>query len=133
MKIKNFIKTLREWLYTNKLYVVADPNDNSITFSKALLLHIKNNHIDKKPRIFVFRIGHNGNYGFMVDPKLEKETVMCDIQENAQYKCVGFESLCPTVQHIFYYYGLPADKQKKLKVSIHKTKDGDIYYQLENS
>ena len=58
-------------------------------------------------------------------------TQLCDIQYNDKYKCIGFESLCPSVGLMLYEHGLPGDSIVKLSVSIHHTGKGLIYYQIE--
>lgn len=114
-----------------RYYVIADPADNSITLSKHLFRHIKNNAgIDDAARVFVFHIPDAASYGFMVNPNIEKPTQLCDIQYNGKYRCIGFETLCPSVGTIFYRYGLPADKRVKLSVSVRNTTD-KIYYQFD--
>lgn len=114
-----------------RYYVIADPADNSITLSKHLFRHIKNNAgIDDDARVFVFHIPDAAAYGFMVNPKIEKPTQLCDIQYNGKYRCIGFETLCPSVGTIFYSYGLPADKRVKLSVSV-RNANGKIYYQFD--
>lgn len=121
---------LKQWWQSRKYYVVADPNDNSITLSKALLRHLQSSaHEGEAARVFVFRLTHNGTYAFMANPPIEQPTQMCDIQYNEQYKCVGFETLCPSVGKIFYDYGISAEKPCKLSVSIHESL-GKYYYQF---
>ena len=51
------IKKLKTWWQSRNYYVIADGNDNSITLSKRLFLHIKGKA--KKgdaAQVFVFRI-----------------------------------------------------------------------------
>lgn len=124
---------LKNWWQSRRYYVMADPNDNSITLSKALLGHLQSSaHEGEAARVFVFRLTHNGTYAFMTNPPIEQPTQMCDIQYNEQYKCVGFETLCPSVGKIFYDYGIDATKPIKLSVSIHES-IGKNYYQLDKA
>lgn len=128
MKIIEKIKQLRSAV---RYYVIADPTDNSITLSKHLFRHIKNNAgADAAAKVFVFHIPEKSTYGFMVNPPIEQPTQLCDIQHNPKYRCIGFETLCPSVGKIFYNYDLPANQRVKLSVSINKT-NGKIYYQIE--
>ncbi len=113
------------------LYIIADPQDNSITLSKSLFRHIKANAKGDSAQVFVFRVGGSNTYGFTLNPDIEQPTQMCDIQYNEKYKCIGFETLCPSVGAILYNYNLSADKRVKLSVSIQKSGTGDIYYQID--
>lgn len=126
MKIINeLIRKLRSLRY----YVIADPSDNSITLSKRLFLHLKDNAGEgKEASVFVFRIHNTGLFGFTVDHGIKQPTQLCQIQYNGKYRCVGFETLCPSVGRIFYEYGLPALRPVKLSVSIRKTPQGKAYY-----
>lgn len=112
-----------------RYYVIADPADNSVTLSKKLFAHIRSN---AKPgdaaRVFVFRLTGSSRFAFCVNPELTHSTQFCDIQYNSRYRCIGFETLCPSVGLIFYEYGLPCDKRIKLSVTIQKTTSGITYY-----
>ena len=121
---------IKNWWRSLRYYVIADPSDNSITLSKALFNHMKNNANEgDDARVFVFRV--EDMYGFMVNPEIPQPTQMCDIQYNDKYRCVGFETLCPSVGQILYSYHLPAKQKVKLSVGICKTNKGKVYYQIE--
>lgn len=123
-------KRIKKWWQSLRYYVITDPADNSVTLSKALFSHIKNNaQKGDEARVFVFRVGDC--YGFMTKPDIEQPTQMCDIQYNEKYRCVGFETLCPSVGQIHYDYGLSATQRIKMSVSICNTLQGKIYYQIE--
>lgn len=125
-----FSKLLYKWK-SLRYYVIADPTDNSVTLSKHLFNHIRRNaQDDGVPSVFVFRIPDNGTFGFMLNPGIEQPTQMCQIQYNDQYSCIGFETLCPSVGQIFYEYGLAPHQTVKLSVSVRKTPQGKIYYQI---
>lgn len=125
-------KKITNWWQSLRFYVIADPEDNSITLSKALFNHIKDNAQEgEEARVFVFKVGQSGSYGFMTNPNIEQLTQMCDIQYNDKYRCVGFETLCPSVGKIFYDYGLNATKRVKLSVSLHRTALNKQYYQFD--
>ncbi len=114
-----------------RYYVIADPADNSVTLSKKLFEHIrKNSKEGDAARVFVFKISGTQTYAFCVNPELEQPTQMCDIQYNDRYRCIGFETLCPSVGRIFFDYGLPSNKRVKLSVLVQTAPDGLIYYQF---
>jgi len=100
------------WLRHRLLYVIADATDNSVTMSRALVDMIDPLSLDET-KVMVFRTG--GEYAFIVNPILECETHYADIQYNQKHRCVGFECLVPTVNRIFYDYGI---KHLKVKLSV---------------
>lgn len=123
---------IRNWWQSLRFYVIVDPDDNSVTLSKALFNHIKSNAKEgEKASVFMFRIAHNGTYAFMINPDFEQPTQMCDIQYNGKYRCIGFETLCPSVGQILYTYGLNATQRVKLSVSVCCTAQGKLYYQFD--
>ena len=126
------MKKIMQWWRSLRYYVIADPTDNSITLSKRLFHHIKDNAAEgDAPTVFVFRIPENGTFGFMLNPGIQQPTQLCEIQYNGKHKCVGFESLCPSVGRIFYDYGLVGDsKSVILSVSVRKI-NGKTYYQFD--
>lgn len=126
------IRKIIRWWQSLRYYVIADPADNSITLSKALFSHVKDNALDNDDtRVFVFRIARTGSFGFMAKPGINQPTQMCEIQYNDKYHCIGFETLCPSVGKILYDYGLNANNRVKLSVSVCRTSQGKIYYQFE--
>lgn len=125
-------KRIKKWWQSLRYYAVLDPADNSVTLSKALFGHIMDNAQEgEEARVFVFRVTQTARYGFMVNPDIEQPTQMCDIQYNDKYRCIGFETLCPSVGQILYYYGLYATRRVKLSVSVRRTWQGKRYYQFE--
>lgn len=118
------MKRLRLWLVRHwrwyrqlSLYVICDARDNSVTISRALfdMMDVMN---QEQAKVLVFRrccavveqnSKWNGNvYAFMLNPALgDQQTQLCDIQYNSKHRSIGFESLCPTVNRIFYDYGIP--------------------------
>lgn len=123
---------IKKWWNSARYYIIADPADNSITLSRALFNHIrKHAREDDQARVFVFRVAQNGRYAFMPNPGISQPTQMCDVQYNDKYQCIGFETLCPSVGQIFYDYALAPTKCVKLSVSIQKTAQNKIYYQIE--
>ena len=116
----NFLKKIN----LRRRYVIADASDNSITLSRALFRHMDVFKLDQA-KVFVFKVGED--YGFMLNPQLEHETPLADIQYNTKYRTVGFECLYPTVNRIFYDYGLPPLAKAKLSVKVCKAKFFDYY------
>lgn len=125
-------KKVKKWWQSLRYYVIADPADNSVTLSKVLFNHIKNEAFGSdEARVFVFKITDSGCFGFMTNPSIEQPTQMCNIQYNGKYRCIGFETLCPSVGKILYTYGLNASQCVKLSVSVCRTEQGKVYYQIE--
>ena len=149
-----FSNLIRKWR-SLRYYVIADPSDNSVTLSPRLFAHIQkevrhscrtitrmekqkgrydprmekqNGHYGPDPRVFVFRIPHHRSFGFMLDHGIDEPTQLCQIQYNGKYRCIGFETLCPSVGRILYEYGLPALSPVKLSVSVRRTPQGKTYY-----
>lgn len=121
-------------LQSLRLWVTIDPRDNSCTLSRGLFAHIRRRN--RKGTVFVFSIPARGTFGFTVNPDLgDAETQVSEIQYNSKEKCVGFETLNPSVGHILYDYGLPSDRPVRLSVSVWRIRSGDggrtmTYYQL---
>ena len=113
-------------------YVIMDPEDNSITFSKKLFRHIKdNNKGSDKATAFVFRETCSTEFGFMVNPDLDaKKAHLCAIQYNDKLKCIGFESLKPSVTYMLYEYGI-GNVKTKLSVSVRHTAVGQTFYSFD--
>lgn len=131
--VKSIFTKILNVITRQKLFVIIDPEDNSVTLSKALFKHMKNNaEKTEEPNIFVFKIKQNGHYAFCINPELEQPTQLCTLQYNDKYKCVGFESLCPSVGQIIYDYNLKHNKTAKLKVSVKKN-EKFIFYQIEKT
>jgi hypothetical protein len=113
---------LKNWLRRRSFFVICDPGDNSVTFSKALFEYLKVMDGDTA-KVYVFSLAtgaapfrDKGEYGFILNPDFDQETQIADIQYNTQHKTIGFECLVPTVNRIFYDYGLPVDACVKLSV-----------------
>ena len=124
-------KKIQNWYRLLRYFVIVDPTDNSVTLSKKLFNHIrKSSDGQEKASVFLFRITDTDLFGFMVNPNIETPTQYCDIQYNGKYKCIGFETLDPSVGRILYDYGLSALKSYKLSVSVKDVK-GKIYYQID--
>ena len=108
--LKEFIRRLKD----RAAYVIADPADNSITFSRGLYKRLRILETGRG-KVMVFRLKDDGRYCFTLDiPEEAKDTQLAEVMYNSRYRCVGFESLVPTVNRIFYDYSLPAGAQCKL-------------------
>ena len=99
------INKFLSWLSSQFFNIIADPNDNSITLNKWLYRDMVGSLASAK--VFVFSIPDTAEYGFIVNPNFDQPTQLADIQYNTKYHCIGFESLNPTVNRIFYDYRLP--------------------------
>lgn len=135
-----FFKKIIDWFRYRHMYVIADASDNSITLSRSLFKHMGGLELDQA-KVFVFKIPTAGRrpqdsearpiYAFTVNPEFPADTEppLADIQYNSKYKTIGFETLNPTVNRIFYDYGMPALVKVKLTVKPKKTAQ-IIYYQI---
>ena len=121
------IKKIKQWLDNLSMYVVVDGSDSSITLSKRLVKSMGVMDMCVQPKVIVFRVPDKQAYGFMVNPTIEQETQLCDIQYNEKYKTIGFESLCPTVSRILFDYNIPITSCK-LSVKKYRTATGEPYY-----
>ena len=128
-----FTKLINKWR-SLRYNVIADPSDNSVTLSRHLFYHMKkcaeSSGVDGAS-VFVFRIPQGGTFGFMLSPEISEPTQLCQIQYNGKYRCIGFETLCPSVGRILFEYGLPALRPVKLSVSVRQTPQGKTYYQFD--
>lgn len=123
-KFRIWLMDVWSWYRHRSLYVILDATDNSVTLSNGLFDHmgVMNQDVAK---VFVFHLCNavsedlkqsGAIYAFMLNPQLEQETQLADIQYNSKYRTIGFETLCPTVNRIFYDYGLPVNGRAKLSV-----------------
>lgn len=136
MKINKVLKRISLWwrsLRFFRYYIIADCNDNSITFSRKLYKHIElSSHCDDRAQVYMFKIPAWNTFGFVINPEFNKEdTQIADIQYNEKYKSIGFEALCPTVNRIFHDYGLPCEMKLKLTVTVRQLEDGKVFYNIE--
>lgn len=134
IRIKLWLARHWKWYRQKSLYIIADPNDNSITISRLLFEHMGGFSL-KEAKVFVFRLCNacsdgsawNGNiYAFAINPPIEQPTQLADIQFNSKYRTIGFESLNPTVARIFYDYGFPFIATK-LSIEIGHAQGKDYY------
>lgn len=130
--MKKLIRILKKWFKFFRCYVILDPADNSVTLSKRLFTHIRKNIENDSTEVFVFFVPVTERYAFMPEPGFGygTETQITNIQYNPKYKCIGFETLCPSVGKILYDYGLPADETVEMSVAIKKTVKDKYYYEI---
>lgn len=126
------LKKLIKWWRNRLNFVIVDPDDNSVTLSRSLFNHIKklSEEDDLPPKLFVFYIPATQCYGFTLDPQFTRPTQLADIQYNSKYKCIGFETLNPTVAKILYDYDVP-QYHKPCKLSVTIQMNHRCYYQIE--
>ena len=68
----------------------------------------------------------------MICPRLSADdTQIADIQYDEKTKTIGFESLCPTVNRIFYDYRLPHSVPVRLSVTPSRTADDKRFYIIQ--
>lgn len=125
------IKKILQWFDNLTMYVIVDGSDNSITLSKRLVKNMGVMKMSDQPKVMVFRIPDMDSYGFMVNPDIEQQTQLNDIQYNSKHRSIGFESLCPTVNRILYDYQLPSGRFK-LSVKKHHM-EGKAFYQIQKN
>lgn len=118
-KFRLWLLGVWRWYRHRSLYVIADPADNSVTLSRALFEHMDVMN-QEQAKVFMFSVGDGsagtGIYAFTLNPDIEQPTCLADIQYNSKHRSIGFEALVPTVNRIFYDYGLPYDRPVKLSV-----------------
>lgn len=118
----SFIKKITNALTRHKYFVIADPADNSVTLSKKVCdaLGITNWQGEENPKAFAFKDTSTGLYAFCLAPDdLPDGAPVSEVQFNTKCKSIGFAPLTPTVNRVFYDYGLTHSKPCKLTVTEH--------------
>ena len=88
-----------------------------------------NGAIDTRGKVMVFFEPESECYGFVLSPKLSQATQLADVQFNAKYGTVGFESLVPTVARMLWDYGI---EKEKVKLSVTEQRSSDmVWYKIE--
>lgn len=126
--MKKIITSVRRWFWSLRRFVILDPADNSVTLSRLLFADMRRRASEGAAQVFVFRVPAEHSYGFMLGSPREEPTQLCDIQYNDRFRCVGFETLCPSVGRMLYEWHLPPTTRCKLSVSLRRTTDGRAYY-----
>ena len=132
--MKRLFLNIYNLIFARQLYIIADWQDSSITLSKRLCKHINVFDLDTA-KVMMLSIPASEakpiTYVFVVNPSLDEETQLADIQYNTKYKCIGFETLVPTVAKILHDYGIDSLPQKvKMSVRVRRTKNGIVYYEI---
>lgn len=124
------LKKIRNMWQNRRMFVIIDPADNSVTLSSRLFSHMRKHAADSESqdKVFVFKAG--SSFGFIPDPQFEQPTQICDIQYNDKHRCIGFESLCPSVGQMLYTFGLPASRPRKISVEADTLPDGKVWYRM---
>ncbi len=124
-------KKLKKYLESLSLYVICDAKDNSVTFSTGLFKRLRVMKQDQA-KIIVFTLAGTHDYAFMLNPPgvTAEQTQLADVKYDYTDRSVGFECLVPTVNRIFFDYGLPADTKWKLNVKEGTTATGYRYYKI---
>ena len=127
--MKSSLKKLWRAIRWRRHFVIADPRDNSVTFSKQLYRRIvRDNDLDRQAKVLGFYSDSIGLYGFIINPDVVESTIMADIQFDSRTRTIGYESLCPTVNQICYRFNLPFDRPVKLTVTALLMPDGKTAY-----
>lgn len=102
------IKKLKTWWQSRNYYVIADGNDNSITLPNACFSISKvRRKRAMQPKCLFSELPDKI---LSASPSIQisdNRLNYADIQYNDKYKCIGFESLCPSVGLMLYEHGLP--------------------------
>lgn len=124
-KIINWFKLRRQY------YIIADASDNSMTVNRKLYKAMDVENTDDI-RILMFRV--EDCFGFIINSEETKtdDVHYSTLQYNSKHKSIGFETLNPTVNRMFYDFKFPGTITKcKLSVTKEKIK-GRIYFKIHN-
>lgn len=127
--MQTILSTLLRPYRLARRYVIADPKDNSVTFSRALYKQIVKRTAEDggEPKVFTFLLSGSEpkHYAFAVNPDLGGVPApLAAIQYNDKYRCIGYECLNPAVNRIFYDYRIPPDRAARLSVEVVKLAEG---------
>ncbi len=112
-------------------FAIMDASDNSVTFSKRLFKDLRLLELTEA-KVMVFTLSGTRDYAFMVNPPLSEgtETQLAEVMINDRYHCIGFECLVPTVNRIFFDYGLPEGSKCRVTVERGQTETGLEYWKF---
>lgn len=130
--IKEILNKLKIQIFGDKMFVIVDGADNSVTLSEKLCDDINIFNLTKAS-VFMFRVNAaDSHFGFIVNPILSPEEEsqkpeFPEIQFNEKYKTIGFAS--NSVNRMLYDYNLGPGKYKLTvsKQAANETK----YYKIE--
>ena len=112
------------------LRIIADPSDDTITFSRALCRRTR--VFDKEKAEMVVFHTPDGCYNFCFAEDvadLSADAATWPVQYNTRFNTVGFHCPEPTVNRIFYDYNLPPTSPRLMRVK--RKKLGDMpYYEI---
>jgi hypothetical protein len=106
-------------LFTTRRHVILRASDDSVTFSAALLRTIRR-HTAKDLRVLTVSVKGTNDFAFIVAPKMNEVTEdvkLPTIQYNAATKEYGYHCFNPSVNMMFYEWGLNVDAVVKCRVS----------------
>lgn len=102
-KLTNFWRNIR---FAN-CFIIADPRDNSISFSRALFRNISKNYKDtSNAKAIIVNLGLPQSFGIVINPAVSSNVAVADIQYNNKFRTIGFESLSPSVNALLYHLGI---------------------------
>ena len=116
-------------LFTTRRHVILRASDDSVTFSPALLRVIRR-HTDRDLRVVTAAVRGTNDYVFIIAPRMEElpgEVRLPVIQYNAASKEYGYHCFNPSVNMMFYEWGLDVDAVVKCRVT-RKRMRGQWYY-----
>lgn len=106
-------------LFTTRRHVILRASDDSVTFSPALLRAIRR-HTGKNLEVLTVAVKGTNNYAFIVAPKMEEvteEVKLPTIQYDPKSKEYGYHCFNPSVNMMFYEWGLEPDAVVKCRVT----------------
>lgn len=110
-----FWRRLYDFFHRKECYIVVDPRDNSVTMSRGLCRKVK---VDDLTNDKVW-VGRNSRGGYVIQFNCtldEEQTQVAHLQYNSKYKSYGFETLTPSVNLMYYKWGLQDAAPRKLSV-----------------
>lgn len=110
-------------------YVVLSATDDSVTFSPALLRAIRK-HTTNDLKVLTLGISGTKDYCFFVAPKMEELTdglKLPTIQYDIRTKEYGYHCFSPTVNKMFYEWGLEPDTKVKCRVTRKRVREQWCY------
>jgi hypothetical protein len=102
--------------YGSPYYVTVDGTDNSVTFSPQLVRLICRDNYGEIAGATAFSFIERGSrdvYSFAINAPVTAQCAgVSAVQYNSRHHCVGFASLCPTVNRVLYDYDLHGRRAK---------------------
>jgi hypothetical protein len=102
--------------YGSPYYVIVDGSDNSVTFSPQLIRLIRRDNYGELDGATAFSFIEHGRrdvYSFAINAPVTAQCAgVSAVQYNRRHRCVGFASLCPSVNRVLYDYNLHGQQAK---------------------